>query len=461
MKVNLTPLEILKKYFNKHKEEIQNDFVTFLRFKSISTEKEHLCDINSCILWLKHQIESIGFTTKLWETIGHPTLFAENCEAGVDKPTILIYNHYDVQPVDPLDLWKNPPFEPFLEGQTVYARGAQDNKGQCMYVFQALKALSILKNTFPINIKWIIEGEEEAGSKGLAALLPTKKKELKSDYLAVVDLGIPKADVPSITLGVRGLVTMDIQAFGSNTDLHSGTHGGRAYNPNHALVEILAKLRDQQGKICIPGFYDDVLELTENEKEKLSFEFDESAYFDTFALKSTGGELNYSPLERSTIRPTIEINGIIGGYTGDGFKTVIPACASAKLSCRLVPNQDPEKIGNLVANYLQSLAPEGIKIKVNVHSGKGIAVRANPDSEIVKAFSEAYSDVFDKKCSYTFEGGSIPIIAKLMEACGGEVIMMGMGLDSDQIHAPNEHFDMNRFEKGFLVMSRGLELLGK
>jgi len=454
-------LETLKSYYKTHVNRILEDYFTFLSFKSISSEKEYQPEVLRCADWVKEYLAAMGFDVELWDTPGHPTLFATNLKAGPDKPTLLIYNHYDVQPVDPLELWTSPPFSPTIKDNNVYARGAQDNKGQCMYVLQAIRATLETQGSLPVNVKWIIEGEEETGSKGLAAILKSREKQLKADYLAVFDLGIPGKDKPAITLGVRGILTMDVEAVGSNTDLHSGTHGGRTYNPIHALTEILSRLRDSQGKIRVPGFYDDVVELTAEEKKNISFDFDENAYFETFRIKATGGEKAYPPLERSTIRPTIEVNGIWGGYNGPGFKTVIPAKAFAKISCRLVPYQEPAKIGKAVAQYIESLAPEGIDVKVHLHEGGGPSVRAESTSKIVQAFSQAYSEVFDRPCKYAFEGGSIPIISKLQQTCGGKVILLGLALEEDQIHAPNEHFGLDRLEKGFLITARGLELLGQ
>ncbi|MEC7840098.1 MAG: dipeptidase [Chlamydiota bacterium] len=461
MNVKTPTLDTFKLYFDDNKDSILNDYFEFLKFKSISTEKEHEGDLIACVNWLKKKTEDIGFNTQLWQTSGHPTLYAENLQAGPGKPTLLIYNHYDVQPVDPLELWDTPPFEPTIKDNTVYARGAQDNKGQCMYVFQALKGMMQVNNALPINIKWVVEGEEEAGSKGLSSILQEKREQLKSDYIAIADLGIPSQNTPSVTLGVRGIITMDVEVTGSNTDLHSGTHGGRAYNPLHALVEILSKLRDNQGRILVPGFYDSVAALPEKDRESISFDFDEENYTKTFGIPATGGEKNFAPLERSTIRPTLEINGINGGYSGDGFKTVIPAKATAKLSCRLVPHQDPESIGKNTVRYIESIAPKGISVKVNLHKGMGAAVRANPSSKIVRAYTEAYAQVFNTPCSFSLEGGSIPIITELSQACGGELVLMGMGLDDDQIHAPNEHFGLDRFERGFLVTILAIEALSR
>jgi acetylornithine deacetylase/succinyl-diaminopimelate desuccinylase-like protein len=455
-----TPLSTLKEIYEQSKEKTLKDFLTFLRFQSISSEKEYKKEMHACVHWLQSYLDEMGFTTNLWETSGHPVLFAEHLEAGPEQPTLLIYNHYDVQPLDPLELWETHPFEPAIRGGQVYARGAQDNKGQCFYAIQAIRLLLERDGRLPINIKWIIEGEEETGSEGLSGILQTKTRELKADIAAIVDLGIPSADAPAMTLGTRGIITMDVEASGSSTDLHSGLNGGIVYNPIHALVEILSKCRDADGKVTVPGFYDAVKPLSEEEKSRLFLEFDAEQYREAFGAEATGGEKAFSPLERAWTRPTLEINGICGGYTGSGFKTVIPAKASAKISCRVVPDQDPETIGRLVANHLESLAPEGIKIAVNVHAGSGAACRSDMNSRGVKAFAKAYEEIFAKQIPYTFEGGSIPIINALAKASGSEVVLLGLGLPDDYIHAPNEHFGIDRLEKGALITARGIELLG-
>lgn len=454
-------LETLKDYYKKHEKQAIEDYFTFLRFQSVSSEPQYKSQIEACSQWVVNYLKNIGFKTEIWTTSKHPVIFASNLDAGPDKPTLLIYNHYDVQPVDPIEEWETPPFEPTIRNGEVYARGAQDNKGQCFYTLFALKALMTLDGKFPINIKMCIEGEEECGSLGLSEIIPKKSHELKADYLAIVDMSLRSAKAPAVTLGVRGIVTMDVEVRGTKTDLHSGSHGGMAYNPLHALVEILSKLRDKKGHIKVPGFYDAVLTLDPAEKARITFDFDEQEYIDTFGAKPTGGEPDFLPLERTWTRPTIEVNGISGGYSGDGFKTVIPAKAMAKVSCRLVPNQSPEKIGKRVAKFLERRAPDGIEVKVHIHEGGGRAVRANPSSKVVQAFAKAYEEIFSAPCAFTYSGGSIPIVEELSNASKSEVVLMGMGLPDDQIHAPNEHFGLDRIEKGFLTIARTLELLAK
>jgi acetylornithine deacetylase/succinyl-diaminopimelate desuccinylase-like protein len=439
------------------------DFLTFLKFESISTDIAYKPQLLACANWLSDYIKNIGFDVEQWTSAdGHPVIFASNLKAGPDKPTLLIYNHYDVQPVDPLDEWTSPPFQPTIRNGEIYARGAQDNKGQCFYVLQALKEFYKNKRPLPINIKLCIEGEEENGSAGLAEILKDKKrqKQLKADYLAIVDMGIPHSTKPAVTLGVRGLVTLEVHVHGSKTDLHSGSHGGIVFNPLHALVDILAKLRDADGKITIPGFYDDVDELKDADKALIALDFNPVEYKSIVGGDPTGGEKKYSPLERAWTRPTLEINGIAGGYSGPGFKTVIPAKAIAKISCRLVPHQSPDAIGHLVAEHIKKLAPKGVEVEVEILKG-GNAVRANPKSAVVSAFAKSYEELFNKKCACIFDGGSIPIATQLAEAAQSEVILLGLGLPDDQIHAPDEHFGLDRLEKGKRVIYRAIELLGE
>ena len=437
-----------------------NDYFEFLKFPSISSEPEYNQDMLNCAVWVQNYLNKIGMQTELWKTSGHPVIFASWLEAGPEKPTLLIYHHYDVQPVDPLELWETPPFEPVIRQGEVYARGAQDNKGQCFYTLHALKMLFQKNHRLPINIKLCIEGEEECGSTGLATLLETKKDALKADYLAIVDLGIPGPNSPTITLGIRGILTLDLEVTGSKTDMHSGSNGGLLYNPIHAITKILAELRDDQGRITIPGFYNQVLPLDQKARAHLSFStFDALEYEKMFGTVPSGGEIDYAPIERNWLRPTLEINGISGGYTGDGFKTVIPSKAFAKISCRLVPDQAPELIGQLIIDHLEKNAPKGTKVEARFHHGGGKAVRSNPNSKVVKAFAQAFTEIFQKPCQFILEGASIPIVTELAFASESEVVLVGLGLPDDQIHAPNEHFGIDRLEKGSAIIQRALELL--
>lgn len=452
-------VENLKGLYEKSKDQALADFLTFLKLESVSSEATHTPQTQACCQWVINYLKKIGFNVELWPTTGHPTIFASYDKAGPNQPILLIYNHYDVQPADPLDLWESPPFTPTIRNGQIYARGAQDNKGQCFYVLLALKSLIERDGTLPINVKLCIEGEEECGSTGLSGILQDRKKELKADYLAIVDLGMQDAKTPAVTLGIRGILSMDVIVEGTKRDLHSGSHGGLAYNPNKALVQVLNKMYDKEGKVAIPGFYDDVIAVSDKDKANLTLSFDPEKYEAEYGAKPTGGEKAFSYVERNWFRPTIEINGIAGGYAGEGFKTVIPAKAIAKVSCRLVPNQDPIKIGRLVANFLESHAPEGTRISVHLHPGYGKALRCDASSKVAKAFAKAYEEIFHTTCHTICSGASIPIATELAEACGGDLVMVGLGLGSDCIHAPNEHFGIDRIEKGFLSICRTLQIL--
>ena len=455
-----TSLDHLESFFQSQQKSIRDDFFKFLRFKSISTDPDYKSDVLSCCSWVEEQLKKIGLETERWETSGHPTIFASHCKAGPGKPTVLIYNHYDVQPVDPLELWDSPPFEPVEKDGEVFARGAQDNKGQCFYVLKAIEALFDQEDDLPVNLKLVIEGEEETGSAGISAILKERAKQLKADYLIVADAGMQRLDQPSLTLGCRGTITMHVELEGANSDLHSGSHGGLHRNTNHVLIDLLSRLRDAKGHILVPGFYDDVKELSDDERSKIDFTFDSSEYREMFGAEANGGEEEFSPFESAWIRPTLEINGISGGYSGPGFKTVIPAKASAKISCRLVPGQDPEKTGILVLDYLKKQVPKGFSIEAKLDHG-GPAVRSSPNSKGVKAFAQAYSEVMNKPCRFTMEGGSIPVIASLADVSGSEVVLMGFGLPDDKIHAPNEHFSIDRIRLGMLSIARALQILGE
>lgn len=454
-------IEQFKQHFENQRDAIIRDFASFLKFGSVSSDPAYVEEVHACKEWVKSFLKDSNFQVEEWPTSEYPIVFAQDLSAGEDKPTVLIYNHYDVQPVDPLELWDNPPFEPTLKEDTIYARGAQDNKGQCFYVLQALKAYRELNGNLPLNVKLLIEGNEETGSGGLAGVLEQKKNQLKADYLLVVDLGITAPDKPCVTLGMRGCVALEVTCKGSDADLHSGCHGGIAYNPIHALAYLLSKLRDSNGHIAVPRFYDTIQELTEEQKKCFSFDWNQQEYFREFGVHPTGGENHLTPLERNWLRPTLEIVGVTGGYSGPGIKTVIPATASAKISCRLVVGQDPESIKEAVAGYLESLAPPGITVTTHLFPGGGTATITDPASTSIQAVARAYEEVFDSPCDYILTGATIPIAAQLQKVCGGEMVLMGLGLGSDRIHSPNEHFTIKRLLQGYLIIARSLEILGE
>lgn len=453
-------IEELRKWFKQHYDKTLEDFFTFLSFPSISADPKHAQDCHRTAEWLRDYMKNIGLEATLWETLGLPVVFGTHLKAGPDRPTLLIYQHYDVQPADPLALWDSDPFKPTIKNNQVYARGAADNKGQCFYSLTALKAFLQLADDFDFNIKVLIEGEEESGGKGTSTALQQRQAELKADHLLVVDFDIPGLKDPGITLGMRGIVALNVECSNSSVDLHSGSHGGIALNPNRVLASLLANIWDKEGKVTIPHFYDDVDTLSPKDLSKIDMSFDQAQYEKSFGVRAFFKENGYSIKESNWLRPVLEINGMWGGYIGAGFKTVIPAKAFAKISCRLVPRQDPEKIGRYIVEYLKNNAPQGIEIKVDLHHGAP-AYRSRFDSFIVKTAALAYEEIFGKPCKYLFCGASVPIVVDLARASNAEVAMIGVGLADDDIHAPNEHFGLDRFEMGYLVIGRILGQLSK
>lgn len=445
--------------YAQQRESILRDYFTFLKFPSIATDPEFADDVHACAHWLQEQLQSCGLDVELWETSTFPTLFATDLRAGPDKETLLIYCHYDVQPVDPLNEWESPPFEPQIRDGKVYARGAVDDKGQCFYTLQAIKALIEKHGRFPLNLKFIIEGEEESGSTGLYSILEEKAEALAADHLLIVDSALHRPGEPVISVGARGMIALSLSLRGSSVDLHSGLVGGVAYNPNRAMVELLASLHDSSGYVNIPGFYDNVVQITPGEKEVIDFSFDEAEFTHNFGAKTTGMEQGVPPGEAVTLRPTLEINGIHGGYGGPGIKTVIPAKVEAKITCRLVPQQDPERIALLLKEHLLSNVPGELELEIDILPGHGWGFRTNPHSKIAEAMRQGYETVFEKPCTSVLMGGSIPIAGDLARVSGADVVLVGVGLPTDRIHAPNEHFGLDRFEQGFLTICHGIEAL--
>lgn len=455
-------LEDLKKNFLQSQKKNLEDFFTFLRFQSISADPLYREDIEKTADWLFKYLKDSGLpNVEKWKSNYPTVVFASDLRAGRDKETLLIYCHYDVQPVDPIESWLSPPFEPTTRNGEIYARGAADNKGQCFYTILAIRNILKTCGTLPINLKIIIEGEEESGSIGLEKLLESKKEELSADYLVVVDAGMQKIDEPVISIGARGIVCMQIDIRESNKDLHSGMAGGLAYNPNRALVELLSKLHDKHGTVSIPGFYDEVVNISDKEKEAISCDFDLGNFISDFGFAPTGMEKGISYCHATWVRPTLEINGIFGGYIGTGFKTVIPAESHAKISCRLVPNQDPERIARLVKEFLTREIQKGLHIDVTIFPGHGRGFRTNPNSKIVKIMSESYEKVFQKPCKKILMGGSVPIVDLLSKIAGADAVLVGLDLPSDCLHSPNEHFGLTRLEKGYLTICQALILFSQ
>ena len=447
----------LRTWFAEHEREILDDFFALLRFQSISTDPAFAHAMRQTAAWLCGMLQKMGgWNVQLWETAGHPVVFATHLKAGPDKPTLLIYNHYDVQPVDPIELWRSPPFEPVMRGQEIYARGASDNKGQCFYNLTALRAFLALRGGFGCNVKLLIEGEEECGSVGSGAAFEAHAEQLKADSLIVLDSSMPAQGVPGMTLGLRGILSMELSCRTAATDLHSGIHGGIAPNANRILCSLLSGLWDDAGRVSIPGFYDDVQDLDAKERALLDFSFDAQAYQEAYGTKGFSMEAGYSALESNWLRPTLEINGMWGGYTGLGFKTVIPARAFAKLSCRLVPNQSPEHVFARICDALRSRVPQGVELTCQMGEGAA-SFRSSAQSQIVQIAKAAMEEVFEKPCRFILHGASVPITARLSCLSGAQVALLGVALPGDDIHAPNEHFGWDRFLHGFLMMGSILD----
>lgn len=442
---------VFEEWYQNHQEKILQDFFTFLRFPSISTNKKYEQHVRKTASWLNEYMKEIGLEVDIWETSHYPVVFGSYLKAGPNKPTLLIYHHYDVQPTDPLDLWENDPFEPIIKENCVYARGASDNKGQCFYSLTALKAYLELSDRIEINIKIVIEGEEESSSKGIKGILKAKAQELKADYLIVVDAGISNMDSPAVTLGMRGMLSLEIECKNSSVDLHSGVHGGIALNPNRVLATLIANMWYSSGRVAIPHFYDDVKPITEKWRDSLSMTFNQDLYTKAFGVHAFSSEVGYSLRESNWLRPSLEVNGMWGGYTEPGFKTVIPSKAYAKISCRLVPDQDPPKIAQNIVEYFKRNAPPGIEISAKIGEGYK-AFCCSPDSVIGKTAVLAYEEIFKNPCKYIACGATVPIIPELIAVSKAETILMGVALETNNIHAPNEHFSMDCFKLGFLVI---------
>lgn len=447
-------------YIDQNIETFKSELFDLLRIPSISAVKSHKNDVHDAAEFVKNQFEKIGLrNVTLFETPGNPVVYGDFLDAGPDKPTVLVYGHYDVQPPEPLELWETPPFEPTVRGDDVYARGASDDKGQAYVHVKAIESWLKTEGSLPVNVKIIIEGEEEIGSPNLVPFLKEHKDLLKCDMVLISDTAMFDKDVPSITYGLRGLAYMEMHVQGSNRDLHSGIYGGAVQNPLNALCEIIAALKDENGVIQIPGFYDDVLDLSPEEREAAKkLPFDEEVWKKSIGIPDVFGEKGYSTIERKAARPTLDVNGIWGGYQGEGAKTVLPAKAGAKVSMRLVPNQDHEKVAQLFIDHVKKIAPKGVTVQVEEHHG-GHAAMTDLNFYGLKAAAQAFKDIYGKEPLFTREGGSIPIVADFKNVLGVDSILMGLGLNSDAIHAPNEKFSLKDFHRGIKTSARFFEVL--
>jgi len=422
----------------------------WLRIPSISTLAEHRPDVKQAATWLMAQMRQAGLdNVELIETATQPMVYADWLHVGPDKPTVLIYGHFDVQPVDPLPLWATPPFEPTVRGENLYARGASDDKGQTFLHVKAVEALLQTRGALPVNVKFLVEGEEESGSRAIRQYVPAHAAKLAAAAALISDSHILAPGQPAILYGLRGMWTAEVTVTTADHDLHSGSYGGAIHNANQALAELLAQLHDAQGRITVPGFYDEVRVLSAEERSNLArLPYGEAEILAESGAPTAYGEPEYSVVERTGARPTLEINGMWGGFIGEGFKTVIPCQAHAKISCRLVPYQDPARIADLVTRHLEQLAPPTVKVEVLSTRGGGYAFLTPYDAPAIQAAARAYGRVFGKEPVYTLEGGGIPVVNVLQETLHVPVVLMGFGLPDDNLHAPNEKFYLPNFYRG-------------
>ncbi|MEN9524978.1 MAG: hypothetical protein RL447_157 [Bacteroidota bacterium] len=436
-----------KSYQEQHQDRFLNEMMDLLRIPSISAKSEHKDDMIRCAEAVQKSLLEAGCTrADVLPTAGYPVVYGERI-IDPTKPTVLVYGHYDVQPPEPLELWHSGPFEPVIKDGKVFARGSADDKGQ---FYMHVKALEVMDKTGTLctNIKFLIEGEEEVGSPNLAAFVSANKELLKADVILISDSAMLSLDNPSLDTGVRGLSYIEVEVTGANRDLHSGTYGGAVANPITLLAQMIASCHDADNHITIPGFYDDVVEATEEERALINrAPFNEAEYKAELGINALWGEKGYSTYERTGIRPTIEVNGIWGGYTGEGAKTVLPSKAFAKISARLVPNQSSEKITEKLLQYFQSKAPAGVTVKATLHHG-GEPYMTPIDSKGYKAASKAIETTFGKTPIPVRGGGSIPICSILEKELGIKIVFMGFGLDNDNLHSPNEKYNIENYNKG-------------
>lgn len=439
-------------YLESNKSRFLEELLELLKIPSVSADPKFKGDVRRAAEYVRTKFEEAGADiSEICETGGHPIVYSEKI---IDRslPTVLVYGHYDVQPADPYELWDSPPFDPIIKNDRIYARGACDDKGQMYMHIKAFEAM-LKGDRLLCNAKFMIEGEEEVGSSHLETFVKANKKKLQADVILISDTSIINNDTPSITVGLRGLSYLEVEVTGPNKDLHSGVYGGAVANPINVLCDMIHQLHDADGKVTVPGFYDKVEELSQEEREAMArAPFDLEEYKKELGIKDVKGEKGYSTIERTGIRPTLDVNGIWGGYIGEGAKTVLPSKAFAKISMRLVPNQKSDEITTLFQKHFESLAPASVAVKVRPHHG-GEAAVVSIDSDAYRAASKAFEATWGKTPIPTREGGSIPIVALFQKELGLDPILMGFGLDSDDIHSPNESYGLFNFYKGIETIS--------
>jgi acetylornithine deacetylase/succinyl-diaminopimelate desuccinylase-like protein len=447
-------MDEIDSFIERTKDERLADYLDFLRIPSIGTLREHDADTRRASEFVAERLAGMGFeNVEIAPTGGHPIVYADWLHAE-GAPTVLVYAHYDVQPVDPLDLWKRPPFEPVVENGRVYARGAADDKSHVHLHLWAARAWLETHGRLPVNLRIVFEGEEESGSDHFDPWIEANRGRLSADLAMISDTGFFEGNKPAITVGLRGLVYMQIDVTGSQLDLHSGSFGGNVQNPANALATILARLKNEDGSVAVPGFYDQVLELTPREREEFArMPLDEETFSRDHGLYELFGELGFSVLERRGARPTLDVNGIWGGFQGEGSKTIIPAHAHAKISSRLVPDMDPERTYQLIRDCVLSVAPAGVKVEIS-KLNDGMWSRTPIDHPAVKAAADSLEEVFGERPYYLYEGGSVPAGAAFANILGMPVLLLGFTQPDDQAHAPNESMRLDNYESGLRTLVR-------
>lgn len=445
------------KYFDTHYDQLLSEMTDFISIPSVSTDPDRKDDVLAAAKFIARKLENIGMEhVQLFPTKRHPIVYADHLHAGSQQPTVLIYGHYDVQPEDPIELWNTPPFTPTIIGDNLYARGASDMKGQ---IYACAAAIQSIKQTgnLPVNIKFILEGEEEIGSPNLVDFLNDHKDLLRSDFALNTDAGMPRKDLPTITYGLRGLSYFEIRVYGPDHDLHSGSYGGVVHNPAQVLAELISKMHDTDGKVTLPGFYDLVTPLSREERTALSrYQVDDEEYCRQTGAPALWGEKGFSPLERIGSRPTLEVNGIVSGFTGVGSKTIIPSKAMAKISTRLVPNQKPELVYKQLVKFMQKNAPDTVRWEVDELS-TGSPSLSDINMPASKALHKAFVDTWGVEPAYKREGGSVPVVADMQQILGIDSVLTGFGLPDDRIHSPNEKLDLPTWHKGIHSLIRFFE----
>ncbi len=447
-------MQAIAEYLKQNQEKFVDQLCEYVRFQSVSAQPQHQPDMHACAEWLRQHCQALGLEARICPTAGHPILLAKTPTpkgTGKRRPRFLIYGHYDVQPPEPFELWKTPPFEPRIEGRSLYARGASDNKGQNLAHLKAVEAYFKTGTELPCDLIFLIEGEEEVGSRSLSTFLKENRTELACDAVVISDTGMPTPKHPALTYALRGILGFEIIVHGPSRDLHSGIFGGTVNNPAMALAQILAQLRDKKGRIAIPGVYDDVEPLSQYEKKQFGrLPFNDREYRKFLGVPELFGEAGYSPLEQRSSRPTLEINGLTSGYQGEGSKTIVPSWARAKITMRLVPNQSPTRIAKLVRDHLKKICPPSVRLEIKTGHGADPYLVA-PTSPMAQAALRALKHSFGQEPVLLREGGSIPIVNEFKKYLKAESLMLGLALPDDNAHSPNEKFDLDCFAKGQLM----------